>query len=104
VGELRFRIESPPPLGNARIDFQLPGGPVHRFRVPARSTIEVTMPVCSRGPWTADFTSEVRGFVGDRGVSVRSTVPRFVPRKGACAGKPAPPRQTVVRRAPDQTA
>jgi hypothetical protein len=99
-GVLRVSVESPPPLGDARITFQLPGGRVHTFRAPARSTIDVTVPVCSPGPWTADFRSEVRGFVGDRGVSVKSSVPQFIPGRGGCSGKPAAatvriPRQTA---------
>jgi hypothetical protein len=98
-GELRLRIESPPPLGDARITFRLPGGDEHTFRVPARSAVDVTLPVCSRGSWTIDFTSEVRGFVGDRGVSVKSSVPQFVPRAGCTAKRAAETVRTLSQTA-----
>jgi hypothetical protein len=96
-GELQLSIESPAPLGDASIVFGLPGGSKRRFHVPARSTIAVTLPVCSTGPWAAGFQSRVRGFLGDRGVSVRASVPRFVPRPGACPERPAPHSSPAAR-------
>jgi hypothetical protein len=92
-GRLVFSVESPAPLGATTVDFSLPGGDVRTIPVPARARATVTLPVCSRGPWVTDFRSKVRGYVGDRGVSVRAGMPRFVPGEGACAANPAPRRE-----------
>jgi hypothetical protein len=98
-GELRLSLQSPTELGDASIVFGLPGGANRRFRVPAGSSVPVTLPVCSTGPWAAGFRSRVRGFLGDRGISVRASVPRFVERRGACAARPSRPREPATRSA-----
>jgi hypothetical protein len=58
------------------------------MRVADGGTTHVELPVCSRGTWEAGFHSKIRAFVGERGVSVKASVPRFVPGPVACAAKP----------------
>lgn len=84
-GTLLLTLESPAPLGATTVQFQIPGGRVVDVRVPARGSTLVRLPVCSRGPWVAGFRSRIRAFVGDRGVSVKAGVPRFVPGRVSCA-------------------
>ena len=57
--------------------FQEPGRRPRNLRlVPGRSQT-VVFDVCSRGPWHMTYRSSVRGFVGTRVVSARSTEPRI---------------------------
>jgi hypothetical protein len=94
-GTLVLELASPAPLKATTVDFQLPGGRQVHVRVPAGSSTTVRLPVCSRGPWITGFRSKIRGFVGERAVSVKAGVPGFVPGGGGCTAqperKPAPP-------------
>jgi hypothetical protein len=90
-GSLVFDVESPAPMKATTLELQLPHGRRVRVAVPAGSSTRVQVPVCSRSPWVAGFRSPVRGFVGDRPVSVKATAPRLVPGRVDCD---APPKQT----------
>jgi hypothetical protein len=90
-GTLVFDVESPAGLNAATLDLQLPGGRQVQVRVPEGGTTRVELPVCSTGPWATGFHSKIRAFVGQQAVSVKASVPRFVPGGGGCA---AEPRQT----------
>jgi hypothetical protein len=92
-GTLVFDVESPEGLNAATLDLQLPGGRQVQVRVPEGGTTRVELPVCSTGPWATGFRSKIRAFIGERGVSVKATVPRFVPGSASCA---AEPRQTPL--------
>ena len=90
-GTLLFDVESPPGLNAATLDLQLPGGRQVHVRVPEGGTTKVELPVCSTGPWATGFRSKIRAFVGQSAVSVKASVPRFVPGATGCT---AEPRQT----------
>jgi hypothetical protein len=75
------------------VDLQLPGGRKVHVAVPAGGTTRVELPVCSKGPWVTGFRSKIRGFIGERAVSVKAGVPRFVPGEAGCA---EPPKQTAL--------
>ena len=87
-GTLVLDLESPAPLKETTVDFQLPGGRQVHVRVPAGSSTTVRLPVCTSGPWVTGFRSKLRGFVGQRAVSVKSGIPRFIAGQGGCTAKP----------------
>jgi hypothetical protein len=87
-GSLVLDLESPAPLKATTVDFQLPGKRVVHVRVPAGGSTSVRLPVCSNGPWVTGFRSKIRGFVGQRAVSVKAGVPRFVAGSAGCAAEP----------------
>ncbi len=61
------------------IRFQEPGGkPPRAVRLVPGRPETVTFDVCSRGPWSLTYSSNVRGFVGSRVVSAQATEPRVV--------------------------
>ena len=99
-GTLVFDVESPTPLKATTVDLQLPGGRQVHVAVPAGGSTRVELPVCSKGPWVTGFRSKIRGFVGDRAVSVKAGVPRFVPGPAGCS---EPPKQTATPEASAST-
>jgi len=92
-GTLRLDFESPAPMRATTVDLQLPGGRTLKVAVPAGGTARVELPVCSKGPWVTGFRSKIRGFLGERAVSVKAGVPRFVPGESGCS---AEPKQTAL--------
>jgi hypothetical protein len=92
-GTLQLDFESPAPMKATTVDLQLPGGRKVHVAVPAGGTTHVELPVCSNGPWVTGFRSKIRGFVGERAVSVKSGVPRFVAGDVGCH---EPPKQTPL--------
>jgi hypothetical protein len=101
-GTLLIDLQSPPPLGATTVRFRLPDGRAVQAAVPAHGSTTVRLPVCSQGPWVAGVRSKLRGFVGDRPISVKAGVPRFVPGHSGCS---AAPEQEPAAPAPaDQTA
>jgi hypothetical protein len=91
-GRLVFDVESPAPLKATTLDLQLPGGRKVHVAVPAGGSTRVDLPVCSNGPWATGFRSKIRAFIGERAVSVKAGVPRFVPGEAGCT---EPPKQTA---------
>jgi len=47
-------------------------------------SVNVALPVCSSGPWTATFSGPVTMNIGDRLVTVQATKPTFIPDTSAC--------------------
>jgi hypothetical protein len=92
-GTLQLDFESPAPMKATTVDLQLPGGRKVHVAVPAGGRTRVALPVCSKGPWVTGFRSKIRGFVGDRAVSVKAGVPRFVAGEAGCN---EPPKQTPL--------
>jgi hypothetical protein len=84
-GTLVLDLESPAPLKATTVNFHLPGGRVVHVRVPAGGSATARLPVCSDGPWVTGVQSKMRGFVGERPVSVKAGVPRFVPGPSGCS-------------------
>jgi hypothetical protein len=102
-GTLVLDLESPAGLrGATTVDFQLPGGRQVHVRVAAQGSTTVRLPVCSAGPWVTGVRSKVRGFVGERPVSVKAGVPRFVPGGSGCSSEPE--QQPASPGAPGQSA
>jgi hypothetical protein len=87
-GTLVLDLESPAPLGATTVHFRLPDGRAVHVRVAGDGSTTVRLPVCSRGPWLTGIRSKMRGFVGERPVSVRAGVPRFVPGHSGCSAAP----------------
>jgi hypothetical protein len=101
-GTLVFDLESPAPLGATTVNFHLPGGRVAHIRVAAGESTTVRLPVCSDGPWVTGVQSKMRGFVGERPVSVKAGIPRFSPGRSGCSA--APEQQPARPGAPGQSA
>lgn len=83
AGRLDFEL-SLPPGGEPvllRLDYQ---GRGRSFPVRPGESTAVSVLVCSRGPWTADFSAPFTGSIGTRFVSVRSTEPAFHADARAC--------------------
>jgi hypothetical protein len=95
-GTLVVDLESPAPLGATTVNFHLPGGRVVQVRVPAGGSITARLPVCSTGPWVTGVQSKMRGFVGNRPVSVKSGVPRFSPGGSGCSAAVDPPVEKPI--------
>jgi hypothetical protein len=87
-GTLVVNLESPAPLKATTVDFTLPGGRVVQTKVAAGGSTTVRLPVCSSGSWETGFHSRLRGFVGERPVSVKAGLPRFVPGAAGCTEQP----------------
>ncbi len=101
-GTLVLDLESPAPLGATTVNFHLPGGRLVHARVAAGGSTTVRLPVCSDGPWVTGFQSKMRGFVGERPVSVKAGVPRFLPGRSGCSALPE--QQPARPSAPGQSA
>ena len=101
-GTLVVDLESPAPLGATTVNFHLPGGRVVHARIGAGGSTTVRLPVCSDGPWSTGVQSKMRGFVGQRPVSVKAGVPRFSPGPSGCSA--APEQQPARPGAPGQSA
>ena len=72
-------LTAPPGAEGMTIRLQEPGRrPFEVPLVPGRPET-VTFDVCSRGAWQMTYSSTMRGFVGSRVVSARSTEPRISP-------------------------
>ena len=72
-------LTAPPGAEGMTIRLQEPGRrPLEVPLVPGRPET-VTFDVCSRGSWQMTYSSTMRGFVGSRVVSARSTEPRISP-------------------------
>jgi hypothetical protein len=81
-GVLSMTIDAPS-AGSVR--FEGPQGrSVVRLRAGERRTVRLR--ACAEGPWYATFRSTIRGLVGLRLVSVRSSTPVFTPSPGVCSG------------------
>jgi hypothetical protein len=84
AGRLRFELSLPNDLDAATVSLTLPGGEKRRVHVDPGSTVPVSLPVCSSGPWSADFEGPLRAQPAKRLVSVRATRPAFTPDPRAC--------------------
>ena len=72
-------LTAPPGADGMTIRLQEPGRPALDVPlVPGRSET-VVFDVCSRGSWQLTYSSSMRGFVGSRVVSARSSEPRVSP-------------------------
>jgi len=100
-GTLVIDLDARAQSEGATVHFRLPGGRLVDVRVAAGSAWTARFPVCSQGPWTAEFRARITGYVGTRPVTVRGGVPRFVPGGGACAASRGPeaaePLSTLAR-------
>ena len=73
-------------VGTTPVPFrvELPGRETLELVIPPRAAKLVRIPVCSRGVWTAGFTSGTVGIVHGTRVGVRSSEPRLVDDPAAC--------------------
>ena len=72
--------------GTTPVPFQveLPGGRSLELTIPPRTPKLVRIPVCSRGVWSAGYTSGSVGVVHGTRVGLRSSEPRLVDDPSAC--------------------
>jgi hypothetical protein len=91
-----MRLTGPPAAGAIKLTFGLPGGQHTTVRVRPGASQLVNIAVCATGSWYATYSSNVRGLVGIRTVSVRATPPLFTPSPAAC---PVPQPVAPVKRA-----
>ena len=82
-GELSFTLSLPPDADPALMNLTHPGGRRVVAVRPGEGT-DVTLAVCSAGPWRARFAGPLTGNIGSRFVSVRSTEPVFRADPKAC--------------------
>jgi hypothetical protein len=80
AGRLRF-VVTPDERLNLRL--RSPGG-TRTYRLAPDRPLQVTIPVCSVGPWAATFTSDRSAWNDGRWVSTRATAPTWTPDPGAC--------------------
>jgi hypothetical protein len=95
AGLLTLELEAPATARVSTVRFELPGEQRVSVQVPPRSVASLQLPVCSLGPWAANFLAPVTGYVGSRPVSVRVQAFRFVPSASGCSPHTRP-RQTIV--------
>jgi hypothetical protein len=90
-------LTAPPGAEGMTIRLQEPGRPPLQVTLVPGRPQTVAFDVCSRGAWHMTYGSTVRGFVGSRVVSARSTEPRVSP--VSCARDSlraqAPPAETA---------
>ena len=84
AGRLVFTLSAPPDGRAATLELRLPGGDKRAVGVPPGASVDLRLAVCADGPWRADFSAPMTGFVGDRLVSVRASEPVFRPDPSAC--------------------
>ncbi len=82
-GRVELDLTLPPGGDAVLVRFDHPGGTSTVSVRPGQET-SVTLPVCSTGRWTAEFSAPFTGSIGARFVSVRSTEPVFRAEPGAC--------------------
>ena len=83
AGRVAFSLYLPAGADPAALRLEWPRGR-QVIGVRPGETMEVSVPVCSTGPWLASFSAPFTGSIGTRFVSVRSTEPVFRADATAC--------------------
>ena len=84
AGRLSFTLSLPPDAHPAAVTFRSPTGKTV-VGVRPGDNVRVSLPVCARSRWRADFEAPFTGSIGIRFVSVRSTEPFFYSDARACS-------------------
>ncbi|HEX5467968.1 MAG TPA: hypothetical protein VFW80_02855 [Gaiellaceae bacterium] len=85
AGTLRFTLSLPSDFTAASVTFTSPDG-TRTVHVEPGTSSQVALPVCSPGPWSADYSGQVRFRSRGRLLTARSSRPVFTPDAGACQG------------------
>jgi hypothetical protein len=83
-GVLTFALTGPDGAPPIAVELTPPGRPTREVIVGPGRTVQVSIPVCSAGPWSMEFEAPSTGAVGGRYVSVHSSEPEYRPDPSAC--------------------
>jgi hypothetical protein len=84
AGRLTFSLTAPPEALPMTVTFRSKGQEQKVVDVEPGTTRRVSLPVCSRGLWSAEFLANAAAQLDTRLVSVRSTAPVYRPDAAAC--------------------